>query len=148
MDGALGKSQVLSYLNNLSVDFKIFLISFEKNKNFKIINKNISWLPLVYHKKFSVISTVYDIAIGFYNVIKINKKNKLDILHCRSYISGIIGLLFYFTHNTPFIFDMRGFWIDEKIESGSWSNIIFYPVIIFFRFIEKIFYLNQNQLLY
>ena len=44
------------------------------------------------------------------------------ILHCRSYLAGLIGLRAKKKFNTGFIFDMRGFWADERIEGGIWNK--------------------------
>jgi glycosyltransferase involved in cell wall biosynthesis len=146
MHESLGKSQVLSYLNliaesNITVD----LISYEKthiNNDLNNVNisKKIFWHKLIYHKKFKLFSAVYDILIGYFKVSSILKNKNINLIHCRSYISAIIALISYYRHNVPFIFDMRGLWIDEKIESGSWNNLSFKPIIYFFRQIEKLLF--------
>lgn len=43
-------------------------------------------------------------------------------MHCRSYLAGLIGLKAKQKFGTGFIFDMRGFWADERIEGGIWSR--------------------------
>lgn len=44
-----------------------------------------------------------------------------DLLHCRSYLPLGAVLRAEQTDGLPFIFDMRGFWIDQRIESGLWN---------------------------
>jgi glycosyltransferase involved in cell wall biosynthesis len=76
----------------------------------------------------------------------LNKKEKFDIVHCRSYISSIIGLQLKRKYGTKFIFDMRGFWIDERIEEGGWNqnNFLYKLVIKYFRRKEDQFYEHSD----
>jgi glycosyltransferase involved in cell wall biosynthesis len=134
----LGQSQVLNYLIPLSSDFKIHIITFEKpedlrNKNKvkktkgKIKNKNIEWHPLKYHKKPKVISSFYDIFKAFILSVILIFKNKIEIVHARSYVVGTIALVLKKIFNIKFVFDMRGFWIDERKDGGIWKeNSILY----------------------
>jgi glycosyltransferase involved in cell wall biosynthesis len=61
-------------------------------------------------------------------------------VHCRGYIAAILGLNLKKTYGTKFIFDMRGWWADEKLESGLWSNPIFKLVYKYFKKLEKDFF--------
>ena len=54
-------------------------------------------------------------------VLIILAKNKISIIHARSYISGFICYILSFFKFT-FIFDIRGFWIDERVEWFLWSK--------------------------
>lgn len=47
-----------------------------------------------------------------------------DLMHCRSYMPLGPVLKANQKHDLPFIFDMRGFWIDERLEAGIWSGTI------------------------
>lgn len=149
MQESLGKSQVLSYLNLISKkNVHINLISFEKkkttDKNF--VHNQIIWHNLRYHKKFKIFSAFYDVINGFCTVVKIRLKEKINLIHARSYISCLIALLSFYILKIPYVFDMRGFWIDEKIESGTWSGFFYKPVIFFFRFLEKKMLRNASQI--
>lgn len=142
MTDALGQSQVLAYLKRLAKDYRhtINLISFEKQDNYqkhgheikKICQTfNINWIPLKYHKTPPLLSTIYDLYK--LNTVVKKLKNEFDIIHCRGYISALAGLKAKRKYNKKFIFDMRGFWADEKLESGHWQNILFSPVYKFFK---------------
>lgn len=52
----------------------------------------------------------------------VSKMTSNTILHCRSYLAGLIGLYCKQKFNSGFIFDMRGFWADERIEGGIWKK--------------------------
>jgi glycosyltransferase involved in cell wall biosynthesis len=44
------------------------------------------------------------------------------MLHCRSYIAAEMGLYLKKKKGVKFLFDMRGFWADEKVDSGQWNQ--------------------------
>jgi glycosyltransferase involved in cell wall biosynthesis len=146
----LGQSQILPYMLGLSArDFDITIISFEKPSAFKrernsidaAINGQLCWIPLVYHKSPPVISTLWDIWT-LWNVVKRqNKEKRFTIIHCRSYITSLIGLQAKRKWGTKFIFDMRGFWADERVEGRLWNlkNPVFKSVYLFFKRKEKQF---------
>lgn len=57
------------------------------------------------------------------------------VLHCRSYIPAFFGMIFNRLGLTEFVFDMRGFWIDElcagkRISSGG----MIYRILRFFEY--------------
>lgn len=147
---ALGQSQVLPYLTRLSQrQIKVIIISFEKQEKFEknrneikalIRNFNIEWIPLSYTKNPPVLSTCIDILKGRRLAFKLYRKYKFDIVHCRGYISAIIGLYLQKKFNVKFIFDMRGWWPDEKVEAGSWDKKIYKPVYHYFKDLERSFF--------
>ena len=145
MTDSLGQSQVIPYIIKLSKkDYKFSLISFEKEANYKkfkgTINQlcnenNIDWHPKSYTKKPPILSTIWDI-FRMYHVSKtIHKKSSIDIIHCRSYQAASIGQLMQSRFNIPWLFDMRGFWADERVDGGIWklSNPIFKFIYNFYK---------------
>ncbi len=127
----LGQSQVLNYLEKLSKDHEITLMSFEKKqdtKNINYLNKTeyrcrksgIIWVSLIYHK--SLFGTFYDIIKGIYKGLILKIRNKIEIVHARSYLPALISLVLKKTLGSKFIFDMRGLWADEKADSGTWKR--------------------------
>jgi glycosyltransferase involved in cell wall biosynthesis len=151
MTDALGQSQVLAYLKRLSnLNYDIEILSYEKPGRFiqnkgeieEEVNKyNIKWSPLLYTKSPPIISTLKDLFIGWRRLkSKIENGNKYDIVHCRGYIAAIIGVKLKKTFGIKFIFDMRGWWADEKLESGLWNNLIFKLVYNYFKKLEKDFF--------
>lgn len=150
MTDALGQSQILPYLTRLSQqDVQIIILSFEKKEKFEkgkidieeiISNKNIIWVPLTYTKKPPVVSTLLDIKKGKGQAAKIYQQYKYSIVHCRGYVAALIGLYLKNKFGVKFIFDMRGWWADEKLESGFWSKKIYQPVYQYVKKLEKIFF--------
>jgi len=129
----LGQSQVLEYQKNLSNKYDIFIISFEKTtldiknefhnsilKTLKV--SNINWYKLSYHKKPSGLATAFDIFIGLLLAIFLIIRFNIKIIHARSYVPSVIALVLKKFMNIKFIFDMRGFWADERVDGGIWKN--------------------------
>lgn len=131
MTDPLGQSQVLPYLAGLSKKGLTFhLISFEKKHLFEQKKElielycnehNINWYPQIYTKKPPIISTLYDIFKFKKIANKLIKEQHINILHCRSYIAATIAYLIKKKQNIRYIFDMRGFWVDERIEGTIWN---------------------------
>ncbi len=133
MTDPLGQSQVLPYLIGLAKQgYQIGIVSCEKLDNWKtnhqVIEKiakdaGISWDYCFYKTGKPFISQQQN-----YNSLKkivfqkIKESNSHIVLHCRSYLAGLIGLSAKQKFGTGFIFDMRGFWADERIEGGIWSK--------------------------
>ena len=151
MTDNLGQSQVIPYLQKLSEQgFAIHIISCEKSQMFEkrqnVIRKLLSasgivWHPIPYTSKPAVVSTMYDLHImerEAREIIK-DKTNNIRLLHCRSYISAHVGLYCQQKFGIPWIFDMRGFYADERVEGGLWrlSNPIFRMVYRYFKQVEK-----------
>jgi glycosyltransferase involved in cell wall biosynthesis len=131
MTDPLGQSQVLPYLAGLSKKGITFhLISFEKIHLFEqkkdlieryCLEHNIYWYPQIYTKTPPIISTLYDIYKFKKVALKLIKEQDISILHCRSYISATVAYLIKKKKNIQYIFDMRGFWVDERIEGTIWN---------------------------
>ena len=127
----LGQSQVLAYLERLAADRPIDLISFEKkadgsNKSaVEAIRKRcrsagIRWHPMRYHKRPSAAATAWDIVAGSARATAIALRRKPSIIHVRSYVAGLMGLAAKRTSGAKLLFDMRGFWADERVDGGLW----------------------------
>ena len=144
----LGQSQILAYLSRINREsgFEISIISFEKTEGFAanegrvreiLSTTSIQWHPLVYHKSPPVLSTITDLRAGWKKIKELYKKEPFDIVHCRSYISALLGQKAKKKYGSKFIFDMRGWWPDEKKESGLWGNPIFKPIYRYFKEKER-----------
>jgi glycosyltransferase involved in cell wall biosynthesis len=142
MTDPLGQSQVIPYLQGLSKEgYKITLLSFEKKAKFeklsahirsKLEESGIQWETCFFTKHPPFLSKVYDVWRLKKAAARLHKKEKFDFTHCRSYVSTSAGLYLYKKYGVPFLFDMRGFWVDERVDNGQWN--LANP---FFRFFYK-----------
>jgi glycosyltransferase involved in cell wall biosynthesis len=145
MTDPLGQSQVLPYICGLSQKgYRYTLISCEKPERYeanraiieKICTENhIDWQPMMYHKNPPVLSTIWDVISLQRKSYKLHLQKKFYLTHCRGYISSLIGLSLNKKYSVPFLFDMRGFWADEKKDAGTWplSNPLYKLVYEFFK---------------
>ncbi len=150
MTDPLGQSQVIPYLAGLTREgYHFHLVSFEKDENYLreknqiaalLKEHNITWYPLSYTKNPPVISTVIDLNRMKKTGLELIRKHDIQILHCRSYISAMAGNYLKSKTGARFLFDMRGFWADERVDGGLWNlkNPLYNVIYKFFKQQEKI----------
>ncbi len=156
MTDPLGQSQVIPYLQGLSAaGHQVWLMSFEKPERYLqgkefvsslLKSSTIHWLPQLYRSKPPVISTLLDVRTMRKKAYECIQLNQIDVLHCRSYISALVGQSAKKKFGTRFIFDMRGFWADERVDGGIWNlkNPLFKTIYNFFKSKEKQFLLQAD----
>lgn len=135
----------------------------------KLDNNAIVWHPLSYTKYPPVISSLWDLLKAYIKTISISHRqtsfrsiislifpfvrksiNEELIIHCRSYVPSLIGLWMkkQLTSGTSgrknkikFIFDMRGFWADERAEGKIWNlkNPLYNTIYKYFKKKENLF---------
>jgi hypothetical protein len=149
----LGYSQILSYLKSLSNNNKITIISIEKNHDLQNIvhlkkiknilsEFNIEWKYFIYKKnKFDKLFLILNIILNTYFIII---QKKIKIVHSRSYVMGLIAYLLNFIISFSLIFDIRGFWIEERVEWGLWKKKSL--KYFFFKFFENKIY-NKSKVI-
>jgi glycosyltransferase involved in cell wall biosynthesis len=155
----IGQSQVAPYLFGLAKKgHAITLLSAEKTQHQDIIKKykalfvknDIEWQIVTYHKKPAVISSVWDVYQMMNKAKSIISRNKIEIIHCRSYIASLIGLHFKKKMNVKFIFDMRDFWPDAAKEIKRFDvegNRVHKLVYKFFKKKEKEFLEHADHII-
>lgn len=130
MTDPLGQSQVLPYLVGLSAKgYTISLISCEKSERgqFKetvqaiCSQHHINWQPILYTRKPPILSTIKDVRNIQKLAMALHQKIGFDVVHCRSYIAALVGQKMKQKCHIPFVFDMRGFWADERVDGGLWN---------------------------
>ncbi len=150
MTDPLGQSQVLPYLAGLAASgYNITLLSCEKTErwhNKEVIQAictkhHINWQPIMYTRKPPILSTIKDVKKLKKEAAALHKEISFDIVHCRSYISCLVGQWMKQKYRIPFIFDMRGFWADERVDGGLWklNNPLYKRVYNYFKTKEKQF---------
>lgn len=128
----LGQSQILPYLQYLAQNgYHFTILSFEKKNRLQkersivqaIVDKaNIDWVPLLFTPKPPVLSKIYDRYRMWETAVALHKKKNFDLVHCRSYIAAEMGLRLKKKFGVKMLFDMRGFWADEKVDNGQWDQ--------------------------
>lgn len=130
---ALGQSQVLEYLKLLAGSHEIDLITFEKREDWDDLDRRdalvaevrragIRWTPLRYHRTPSIPATAFDVVRGLAVASRIVSQRRIQIVHARSYIPALVALHLKRRFGVRFVFDLRGFWPDEKVDAGTWTH--------------------------
>jgi glycosyltransferase involved in cell wall biosynthesis len=132
MTDPLGQSQVLPYLCGLAKEgYQFTILSFEKKDRYEkyqsVIKKitedaGIVWEPMTFTTRPPVLAKYYDWIRMKRKTLSLHQKNNYDMLHCRSYIAASLGLILKHKYGVKFLFDMRGFWADEKKDAGTWNQ--------------------------
>jgi len=148
----LGQSQVLPYILGVEAMgiHRFTIVSFEKPENFEkekgviqdlIRERQIRWIPNTYHRNPPIISTLFDVIRLWKKVRELVTKDSAEIVHCRSYVTALVGLQAKKKFGSQFIFDMRGFWADERVEGGIWNlkNPAYRLVYDYFKRKERLF---------
>lgn len=129
----LGQSQVLRYLQRLAGVHEISLISFEKKEDWRdqarrgrvaaaVAEAGIHWIPLRYHRRPTALATTFDVLLASLVAGVLVLKRDISVVHARSYVASIPALLLKTLFGRKFIFDMRGFWADERVERAGCSK--------------------------
>lgn len=159
MTDPLGQSQVLPYLRGLSKKgYQISLISCEKKERFELHRQTIEqickeatidWHPLNYTKKPPLLSTIWDVWKINRKANQLYRKYHFQLVHCRSYISALTGLKLKRKYGVKMLFDMRGFWADERIDGNIWnlSNPVFKMVYNYFKKKERQFFIQSDHII-
>lgn len=152
MTDALGQAQVIPYLKGLVKEgHEVHILSCEKTQAFKknqdeinmlLFNSGIHWHPVMYTKKPPVLSTFYDIIQLKKKAKALERRLHFDVVHCRSYIAALIGVYLQKKYGTKFLFDIRGFWADERVDGGLWdtSKPIYKRIYNYFKKKEALFF--------
>ncbi|HNW70335.1 MAG TPA: glycosyltransferase [Bacteroidales bacterium] len=152
----LGQSQIIPYLQGLTkYGYKIHILSCEKKNRYQeqqhliadLLNQSgIAWHPIPYTRKPPVLSTLYDIWHLKSKARKLNNEFGFSIVHCRSYITAFVGMFLKRKAGTKFIFDMRGFWADERVEGRLWNihNPVYRTIYKYFKRKELSFLIHAD----
>ncbi len=151
----LGQSQVLTYMVGLAnLGYEVTIISTEKKSAQHSLQgignllkeNNITWYSISYTKNPPVFSTLYDCVKLHLLARRLCRKEQFDIVHSRSYIPALIGIQLKFSFGIKFIFDMRGFYADERIDGRIWkqSSLVYRILYRFFKRQEQRFLSNAD----
>lgn len=136
-DGALdplGASQVVPYLLGLGArGVSITLFTFEKPARWgqaaareemqrRLRARGIRWWPLRYHKWPRLAGTLRDIVAGGRAIAREAARSAPALIHCRGDIATVMARWARLPQATRFLYDVRGLFSDERVETGSWQR--------------------------
>lgn len=127
----IGQSQILRYCERLAPRHRITLLTCEKPSDLadsaamaraaaRLADLGVAWTPLRYHKAPPVLSTAWDLLRMLAAALPGCRKGAFDVVHARSTPPAAVALALHCLAGTPFIFDMKGFWAEQRLETGAW----------------------------
>ena len=143
----LGESQILNYCLGISKEYQMMIFSLEKSEDLKdkkrlnllekkIKKTGIKWFRGKYNSSFNFFSYPMNLINSLFRILFIVfKERNIKIIHLRGYVLGPIALLLNITLGIKILFDMRGFWPDEKVDRSAWSKNS--PIYLLYKFIER-----------
>lgn len=125
----LGQSQVFSYLRGLSQEHRITLITYEKEDDWADTQRvaklrdecerlGIRWLPQRFRPRPKVIAPALSMVRMVWLVAREVRRQRVRLIHARSYIPAAVALVVSRLTGVPFLFDMRALWPEELITAG------------------------------
>lgn len=125
----LGQSQVFSYLRGLAQEHRVTLITYEKDDDWADTPRvaklraecdrlGIRWLPQRFRAQPKVIAPALSMVRMVWLVAREVRRQRVRLIHARSYIPAAVALVVSRLTGVPFIFDMRALWPEELITAG------------------------------
>ncbi len=129
-DGVLAgpaRSQVLPYVKGYAAaGWRTALLSWEREDlaadgprvaeiEADLAAAGVGWRRLPWRR-----SAVRDLVAGWRAVRAETARLRPDVLHARSYVPALVGLLAARPRGVGLLFDMRGLWPDERVDGGLW----------------------------
>jgi glycosyltransferase involved in cell wall biosynthesis len=130
----LGGSQILPYLRAISGDsLYLHIVSFEKPASYvargsqmraELSAIGIGWSPISFTAigLFGKLGKLWDLANMYLRTIWLQRQHKFSIIHCRSYQAMQVGCFIKKLFGAKTLFDMRGLWVDERVDGGIWPQ--------------------------
>ena len=140
MTDPLGQSQVIPYLAGLTkFGYQFTILSCEKPERYQS-HKNdvenllesfpIRWVPVPYHKRPLIFSSVYDVMMLKRKSMQLHAKEKFDMVHTRPGVPALIGLWMKKETGIKFLNDIREFYAESRVDGQIWNlNSFFYKKI-------------------
>ena len=81
----------------------------------------IRWVSLRYHKRPHAPAKIYDAVTGWAHSIAAQLGGRTDIVHARTFVGGLMGLVLSRLLRAKFVYHNEGFYPDEQVDGGVWA---------------------------
>jgi glycosyltransferase involved in cell wall biosynthesis len=95
----------------------------------------IKWVAIPYHRNPPVFSSAYDTFMLIRKAKNLHAEEKFDMVHTRAGTPALAGLWMKKNLGVKFLNDIRDFYAESRVDSGSWNkkNFIYKSVYRFFK---------------
>jgi glycosyltransferase involved in cell wall biosynthesis len=128
----IGQSQVWPYVNGLSAAGHRFdLITFEHKDRLERIGERVArevgestvtWHPCAFRSRPPILAKILDLREMIATSRRVAASDRFDVAHARSYPAADAALKLKRRSGLPFIFDTRGFLIDQRRDGNRWPR--------------------------
>ncbi len=128
----LGGSQILPYIYSIAEHPRlVHVISFEKPARFReggdnlkkeLRDKGVNWTPLSFTSRLGKLGKAWDLSQMYRVALGLQLRHKFGYVHCRSYQAMQVGYFLRRITGVKTIFDMRGLWVDDRVEGSLWPQ--------------------------
>ena len=141
MDGVLeplGRSQIIAYLRGLAkLGFAYTLVSLERPPALADADRvaatcrelealNVRWI----YGRYRWGGGLLRVAANWSNMLRLalgaarraRPRERPNLIHARAHVAGSVALVVHKITGTPFLFDMRSYWVDEQAHAGRWFS--------------------------
>lgn len=145
----LGESQIIPYLRTIAAQPRaVHVLSFEKPERdaadgnamrVRLEAMGIGWTPLRFTRRMGKMGKAWDLLRMLISALSLQSRHRFGIVHCRSYQAMQTGSLLKRLFRIRAIFDMRGLWVDERVDGGLWNRARIIDAIAFriYKHIER-----------
>jgi glycosyltransferase involved in cell wall biosynthesis len=128
--GPPGHSQIEPCVSRLaSAGLRIAALSFEESSDLadagrkgcvlsRLASRDILWTFLTRRRSPNTLTAILDVTRGALAILSLSRQNRSAVLHARCFVSGLMALPAKLLLGAPFVFDMQGFWPEERVELG------------------------------
>lgn len=154
----LGGSQILPYLRSIRQHPRpLHILSYEKPARFKaggellkaeLASFGIGWTPLSFTTHFGKLGKLWDLSRMYEVALYLQLKHRFGVIHCRSYQAMQVGALLRKLTGVKVLFDMRGLWVDERVDGDIWKldNSIDASIFKLYKHVESSLLLSASHI--
>lgn len=154
----LGQSQILPYLVGLAkLGHQIDIVALEKPDPFArnvehvkqvVDSAGLRWIPIEFAKRPPILAPWWNLWRMRRKAEFLFQERPYGIIHCRSYMTALVGRAMKPKYGCSFLFDMRGFWADERVEGGLWNlaNPLYKLLYLYFKHMERCYWLEADTM--
>lgn len=127
----LGGSQILPYLLRIArFGVELTVLSFEKPDRFEarggslareLRADGIDWHPLQFTQRGGAAGKAWDLVRMYARALTLAIRRKVRVVHARGMPPAMAARWVKQLTGAAMIFDLRGFWVDERVDKGGWD---------------------------
>jgi hypothetical protein len=112
---------------------QLSLVSFEKPERWadavarsdldtRLRGAGVHWLALRYHSRPRLLAKCRDVLVGVATIAREVRRRRVDVVHRRADVAMAMARWARPPASTKLLYDIRGFFSDERVDGGSWSR--------------------------